>query len=83
MAIYKVNTVHIGDRGTSVYLLQQLLKCRGFDPGELDMDFGPRTQTALIAYQTARTDAGADIGGIDGICGDKTWADLLALARVE
>lgn len=82
MATYKVNTVKIGDRGTSVYLLQQLLKGHGYDPGELDMQFGPKTEAALIAYQTARTNAGADIGGIDGICGDKTWADLLALAKV-
>lgn len=79
---FKLNVVKIGDKGTSVYLLQQLLKCRGFNPGELDMEFGPQTEAALINYQTARTNAGADIGGIDGICGEKTWSDLLALAKV-
>lgn len=83
MATYKLNTVKIGDKGTSVYILQQFLKCRGFDPGALDMEFGPKTEAALIAYQEARTNAGADIGGVDGICGEKTWADLLALAKVN
>ena len=46
------------------------------------MEVGPQTEAALINYQTARTNPGADIGGIDGICGEKTWSDLLALAKV-
>lgn len=83
MAVYKLNEIKRGDKGNSVLLLQEILKARKQYDGELDKEFGPMTEKAVIAYQTARTDMGADIGGIDGICGDKTWADLLALARVE
>lgn len=82
MVRFKLNVVKIGDEGNSVLLLQEILKARNQYEGELDKQFGPQTEKAVIDYQAARTAMGADIGGIDGICGEKTWADLLALARV-
>jgi len=81
MATYKLNEIKRGDEGNSVLLLQEILKARKQYDGELDKQFGPMTEKAVIDYQTARTAMGADIGGIDGICGERTWADLLALAK--
>lgn len=81
MATYKLNEIKRGDEGNSVLLLQEILKARKQYDGELDKQFGPMTEKAVIDYQTARISDGADIGGIDGVCGERTWADLLALAK--
>ena len=40
-----------GDEGPQVLLLQRALVTLGFAPGALDGDFGPRTRTALLAFQ--------------------------------
>lgn len=48
--------------------------------GGLDGQFGPATEEAVRAYQDAKTKAGANIGGVDGIVGTKTWGDLLGVA---
>ncbi len=42
-----------GSKGTEVAKLQTTLKSAGFDPGNIDSDFGPKTASALSAYQTA------------------------------
>jgi Ig-like domain from next to BRCA1 gene/Putative peptidoglycan binding domain len=61
---------HVGDKGAGVYALQYLLRAEG---NTLDADgvFGPKTELAVKAFQTAR--------GIkpDGSVGAQTWATLV------
>lgn len=57
-----------------VLLLQEILKARGLYSGALDRAFGEQTRKALVAYQKSRKLAA------DGICGPKTWSDLLGKA---
>ena len=59
-----------GSSGASVSEMQQLLKNLGFDPGAVDGQFGPGTEKALKAFQSAKGLA------VDGICGPNTWAAL-------
>jgi peptidoglycan hydrolase-like protein with peptidoglycan-binding domain len=59
-----------GDSGSVVTALQNGLKKYGTpptDPGAVDGDFGPQTETAVKAYQQ---DRGVQA---DGIVGDHTW----------
>jgi len=37
--------------GTNVVVIQQFLAARGFDPGPIDGDYGPRTRAAVLAWQ--------------------------------
>lgn len=59
-----------GDRGAAVRDLQAGLRKHGFDPGAVDGIFGPRTEAAVRAFQSAR---GLQV---DGIVGPKTWGEL-------
>jgi len=54
-----------------VTLLQQLLIDNGFDPGDIDGDFGPNTESAVREFQTV-----FGLEEVDGIVGQKTWAAL-------
>jgi peptidoglycan hydrolase-like protein with peptidoglycan-binding domain len=61
-----------GKSGASVSALQTGLKAYAagnptVDPGAIDGSFGPRTETAVKAYQS---DRGVSV---DGIVGDHTW----------
>jgi peptidoglycan hydrolase-like protein with peptidoglycan-binding domain len=61
-----------GAVGTVVTALQKGLLAFGgantaTDPGPIDGDFGPRTESAVRAYQTQQNI------GVDGIVGDQTW----------
>ena len=40
-----------GNKGERVKALQQSLKNKGFDPGNVDGDFGPATEAAVISFQ--------------------------------
>ena len=40
-----------GIKGERVKALQKALKEKGFDPGEIDGDFGPATEAAVVAFQ--------------------------------
>lgn len=40
-------------KGEEVKKLQTLLKARGFDPGDIDGEFGPHTQAAVLGFQLA------------------------------
>ena len=71
-------TVKAGDKNTSVLLLQEILKSRGFkgkNKKDLDLDWeaGDNTIYALKQYQKSR---GLDV---DGVCGSATWKDLIAI----
>jgi len=59
-----------GSEGVAVRGLQRMLINRGFEPGEIDGRFGPKTDAAVRAYQS---DQGLDV---DGIVGPKTWDAL-------
>ena len=67
-------TLKEGSKGVAVRGLQRMLITRGFDPGEIDGRFGPKTEAAVNAFQS---DSGLDV---DGIVGPKTWD---ALRQVE
>lgn len=78
--MFEPKTVEKGDTGLSVLLLQEILIARGFKgkdgkPLTLDRVAGTNTIHALKKYQESRK----DILKADGICGDKTWRDLIAL----
>lgn len=69
-------TLKQGAQGTDVEQLQIKLKAAGYDPGDVDGDYGPKTVTAVIAFQKAR--------GLtaDGIAGPLTLGALdVAVAK--
>lgn len=70
-------------KGTSVLLLQEILRARGFKDYEgneigLDQDFGPKTKSALIKLQEAHKKGGHNMR-TDGICDEACWKILLAM----
>ena len=78
--MFEPTTVKKGDNGLSVLLLQEILIARGFKgkdgkPLTLDRAAGTNTIHALKKYQESRK----GVLEADGICGDKTWRDLIAL----
>lgn len=79
---YTFNTslVKKGSTGIDVLLLQEIMKARGYYGGDLNSVFDEGLENALKYYQGLRIAMGADMGckTPDGICGAKTWSDLLA-----
>lgn len=79
--------VKLGSKGTSVLLLQEILKARGFRGADgkdlaLDRSAGNNTIHAINAYQSARRKQGVELGTNgrnDDSCGPKMWADLIAI----
>lgn len=76
--MFEPKTVKAGDKNTSVLLLQEILKSRGFkgkNKKDLDLDWeaGDNTIYALKQYQKSR---GLNV---DGVCGSATWKDLIAI----
>ena len=67
----KVQILKKGSEGDQVKALQMLLNANGYICGNVDGDFGAKTDAALRAYQKAKSLT------VDGICGAKTWAKLL------
>jgi putative chitinase len=61
-----------GSTGDEVIHLQSKLKTLGFDPGTIDGDFGPKTTTAVKAFQTSKSLTA------DGVVGQQTL-DALGL----
>lgn len=73
-------TVKAGDKNTSVLLLQEILRARGFKGKngkalKLTWTADANTIYALKAYQESRK----EILEVDGICGPATWKDLIAI----
>jgi peptidoglycan hydrolase-like protein with peptidoglycan-binding domain len=66
------SAVILGDSGPEVELLQRALQSLGYDVGEPDGHFGPRTEAGVVAYQN-------DFGLYSvefGTCCDATWASI-------
>lgn len=79
----EIQTISKGDKNHSVRIMQEIFRSRGYKDQygfilDADGDFGEKTEWVLKWYQTARKKAGADLP-VDGICGLKTWHDLLAV----
>lgn len=78
--MFEPKMVSKGDTGLSVLLLQEILRARGFKGKDgkdlkLDRDAGTNTIHALTKYQESRK----GVLEVDGICGEKTWKDLIAI----
>lgn len=77
------DTIKKGSKGDAVKLLQEILKSFSFpgstsdyDPGNVDSDFGPKTETAVKNFQKDFFDYDGNPLNQDGIVGPKTWAAL-------
>jgi hypothetical protein len=62
-----------GDKGLEVEQLQLKLKAVGYDPGDIDGSYGPKTTAAVLAFQMDRPDIDDD-----GIAGPQTIGSLNA-----
>lgn len=70
--IYTIKPVlHVGDQGDEVQLVQLFLNAKGFNCGNPDRSFGPKTSIEVIEFQKAN--------GLqpDGTVGNMTWRKLL------
>lgn len=63
-------TIRKDDHGDLVTEAQQKLEAAGNSPGSIDGWFGPNTEAAVTAFQTAK---GLQV---DGVVGNQTWAAL-------
>jgi peptidoglycan hydrolase-like protein with peptidoglycan-binding domain len=59
-----------GSTGEAVRQLQQALKDLGYDPGNVDGQFGSKTESAVKAFQGDRQLT------VDGIVGEITWLNI-------
>ena len=78
--MFNPETVKAGDKNTSVLLLQEILRARGFKGKngkalKLTWTADVNTIYALKAYQESRK----EVLEVDGICGPATWKDLIAI----
>lgn len=78
--MFNPETVKVGDKNTSVLLLQEILRARGFKGKngkalKLTWTADANTIYALKAYQESRK----EVLEVDGICGPATWKDLIAI----
>ena len=65
-----METLQLGSKGPNVMLLQSTLKKLGFFTSDVDGEFGPLTQTAVINFQKS------NFLEPDGIVGINTWNTL-------
>lgn len=63
-------TLKKGSVGPEVTDLQYILQVRGFAPGAIDGDFGPKTEAAVISFQKSKKLVQ------DGIVGIQTWTAM-------
>lgn len=83
--MFGVKTVRKGEKGNHVLLVQEILRARRFKGKDgkelkLDKDCGANTVHAIKQYQKAREKVDPGIcGGVDGIAGEKTLRDMIAL----
>lgn len=74
--MFEVKTLQYGSGGNDVLLFEEIMKARGYYDGALDRSYGEGCMAACTRYQE---DRGGAAGPADGICGEKTWKDLIAL----
>lgn len=79
--MFEPKNCKVGDSNTSVLLLEEILKARGYYDGKLDRIFGKQLMNAVNKYQVERMKQGKKIGNGrgDGICGQDMWRDLIAI----
>lgn len=83
--MFECKTVQSGETGTHVLLVQEILKARGYKGKDgkdltLDRECGTNTVYAIKNYQRDREKVDPGIcGGVDGIAGEKTLKDMIAL----
>lgn len=65
-----MTVLQLGSNGPDVVTLQQTLKERGFDPGNIDGQFGSGTEAAVLAFQKSERLVS------DGVAGPRTLAAL-------
>lgn len=70
-----MKTLKLGDTGPEVAQFQELLRSLGFYKGRVDGDFGPLTESAVIAYQKRK--GVAKVGSPDGKVGRLTWGEAI------
>lgn len=78
--MFEPGLVKLGSTGTSVLLLQEILRARGFKGKNgkalrLSRKADENTIYALKAYQKSRN----GVLAVDGECGENTWKDLIAI----
>lgn len=78
--MFTPETVKAGDKNTSVLLLQEILRARGFKGKtgkslKLTWTADANTIYALKVYQESRK----EVLAVDGVCGPATWKDLIAI----
>lgn len=78
--MFEPSLVKLGSTGTSVLLLQEILRARGFKGKNgkalsLSRKADENTIYALKAYQKSRS----GVLAVDGKCGENTWKDLIAI----
>jgi peptidoglycan hydrolase-like protein with peptidoglycan-binding domain len=73
LAAVPMRALRLGSQGPLVEAWQNFLVGKGFDPGGADGDFGDKTQTATMAFQSAQ--------GLkaDGVVGQQTFAKAMTL----
>jgi peptidoglycan L-alanyl-D-glutamate endopeptidase CwlK len=69
-----MDELKMGSKGKDVKELQKRLKAAGFNPGNIDGDFGPGAQAAVLAFQKSK---GLLADGVAGPC------TLCALGLIE
>ncbi len=69
--------LRLGDRGSSVIVLQTVLKEVGLDPGPIDGIFGPQTERAVREMQKA---AGQKV---DGVARPETWESVAVRRQIR
>jgi hypothetical protein len=71
-----VTALRQGDRGPAVAELQRNLALLGYEPGDPDGGYGPRTRSAVLAFQLDYTDVDDD-----GVAGPQTLAKIAQALR--
>lgn len=69
-----MQTISIGSNNNDVRVLQEKLKTIGYYSGTIDSDFGPVTDSAVRAFQSANGLY------VDGVVGPVTWPVIMRLA---